>query len=487
MKYLKSIFCLLFILLISSCSNYLDKAPEVTVDANTVDYTDISNMYAPVSGVYSWVRQEGTHWAVYGMTITRDDDVDPGTTGDDWVKVNNYKYDNSLWFWNEPFSVLYYRLIKYCNTALVDLQKFEANCSGTNLATNHSYQGEVRFLRAYAYYRLVQLFGPVPILKTNDQADVHRRSVNSVYAYALEDLQYAIENCQKCRPNQMDHTGAVTAYTAEMLAAKIYLNQNNYQKVYDLTKDIVDNGKFSLYSNYKELFKIPVNLCDESLFEIQTSDFGTGAGDVVGTNCWFTFQGPANNGNISGWGWISPNKNFRDWATARGETVRAQNDFLYAGTTTDWGDVIRPAQGAETGCYNGKAYTPASELTPGRTDYGCNNNVRVFRYADVLLMYAEACLQLNQNLSDGIAKFNQVRTRANMPTVSSLTLDGILDERRMELCMEWGERFNDLVRTGKAVSVLTSEGYTYTEDKQYFPIPKAAIDISPQLSEDVVE
>jgi len=74
-----------------------------------------------------------------------------------------------------------------------------------------------------------------------------------------------------------------------------------------------------------------------------------------------------------------------------------------------------------------------------------------------------------------------------MPTVSSLTLDGILDERRMELCMEWGDRFNDLVRTGKAVSVLTSEGYVYTPDKQYFPIPKAAIDISPQLGEDVVQ
>ena len=74
-----------------------------------------------------------------------------------------------------------------------------------------------------------------------------------------------------------------------------------------------------------------------------------------------------------------------------------------------------------------------------------------------------------------------------MPEVAALTEDLILDERRMELCMEWGERFNDLVRTGKAVQVLTAAGYNYTDDKKYMPIAKAAIDITPALGEDVVE
>lgn len=126
-------------------------------------------------------------------------------------------------------------------------------------------------------------------------------------------------------------------------------------------------------------------------------------------------------------------------------------------------------------------------MTEGRTEYGCNNNVRVFRYADVLLMYAECALRTNQNVSDAVIKFNKVRTRANMPEVAALTEDLILDERRMELCMEWGERFNDLVRTGKAVQVLTAAGYNYTDDKKYMPIAKAAIDITPALGEDVVE
>ena len=102
-------------------------------------------------------------------------------------------------------------------------------------------------------------------------------------------------------------------------------------------------------------------------------------------------------------------------------------------------------------------------------------------------MYAECALRTNQNVSDAVIKFNKVRTRANMPEVAALTEDLILDERRMELCMEWGERFNDLVRTGKAVQVLTAAGYNYTDDKKYMPIAKAAIDITPALGEDVVE
>ena len=261
MKNLKAYLLLLPALLFCSCSDFLDKDPEVTIDAETVDYTDLNNMYQPVSGVYSWLRQEGTHWAVYAMTISRDDDVDPGTNGDDWVKLNNYNYDNTLWFWNEPFSVLYFRLIKYSNKALEDLVEFEKYCKTEDeLKRNHSYQGEVRILRALSYYRLVQLFGDVPILYENKQTDLHRRSVKSVYEYALEDLDYAAKNCYRLRPNQMEHPGAVSAFTAEMLAAKIHMNMGNYAEAYKLTKDIVDNGKFDLYPDFSELFKIPGKL-----------------------------------------------------------------------------------------------------------------------------------------------------------------------------------------------------------------------------------
>ena len=104
-----------------------------------------------------------------------------------------------------------------------------------------------------------------------------------------------------------------------------------------------------------------------------------------------------------------------------------------------------------------------------------NNNIRVFRYADVLLMNAEAKVRAQQN---GDEPFNLVRTRAKLSPITNVTLDQILDERRAEFAMEWGERFFDLVRTGKAPDVLS--GFVPGES-EYYPIPQNQIDLNPNL------
>ncbi len=482
----KIIFALPALLLLTSCSDFLNKAPENTVDAETVDYSKIENMYEPISGIYGLWRTEGAHWIIWGATLMRDDDVRVGKTGDQTALDDidqSYFYNASFWGFNEAFSVCYFPIIKFCNNALESLDKYAKYCvSDQDKTLNTQYQAEVRTLRAMAYYRLVQLFGPVPILYTNDQTNLRRQSVNKIYTYALEDLDFAITNGAKMRPNQNAHKGAVTAYTAEMLAAKIYLNQGNYDMVIKHTDNIINNGNFSLYPDFYNLFKIPGKLSDESLFEIQATDFGTGTGDKIDLGAWFSFQGPVNNTNISGWGFISPSKELRDWAAARGETVRATTTFLMAGATTPSGDFIKaPVASNHPDCYNGKAYTPTDQLTPGRTDYGCNNNARVLRYADVLLMNVEAKVRLQKDMDTAVENMTLVRKRANMTpyTAAQLTLDNVLDERRMEFAVEWGERFNDLVRTGKAESVLGSRGYTSA--KQYYPIPTGAIANAPDL------
>lgn len=476
----------------TSCSDYLDVDPENKVPEEKVDYTNIDNMYQPVSGVYAKLRTGGMHWVIWPLSIVRDDDVWSGRVDDQasLVDFGNYKYDNSFWglkeMWNQ-----YYGMIKVANAAIESLDGYAANItSDADRKTNRAYQGEVRILRAYAYYRLVQAFGPVTILHSNTQTDLTRSTVDAVNKYMLEDLQYAMDNTPRVRPNQMEHIGAVSAYTAETLAAKIYLNMagkdnSNTQaltKVKELTDDIINNGGFQLYSDYYELFKIPGKLCDESLMECQCTDFGTGSGDMVDADQWFVFQGPANNTNISGWGFIGLYPELRSWARDRGETVRYTTSFLEAGTTTPSGDVIRPLQNpTQTDCWNGKAYTPTNELTEGRTKYGANNNVRILRYADVLLMNAEAKVRLGEN---GDAPLKLVRDRAQMPVITNATLDQILDERRMELCCEWGERYNDLVRTGKAATVLGSKGWS--EDKTYYPLPFETVNDNPDLKKEPV-
>lgn len=484
-KYI-SAFAMASLLCVStSCSDFLDKEPENSVPEKNVDFTNLSNMYQPVSGVYAKVRTGGLHWVVWPLSIVRDDDVWSGRVDDQQPLVNfgNYNYDNSFWGLNEMWNQ-YYGIIKVANAALESLDSYAANItSAADMNTKKAYEGEVRFLRSYAYYRLVQAFGPVTILRSNSQTDLRRSTIESVYNYVLEDLQFAMDNTPKLRPNEMSHEGAVSAYSAMALAAKIHLNMGKYDKVKALTDEIINSGKFSLYPDFYNLFKIPGKLSDESLFEVQTTDFGNGSGEMITTDNWFAFQGPANDGQISGWGFVGLYKTFRDWAKSRGETVRYQTSFLEAGTTTPSGDVIRPLQNpTQTDCWNGKAYTPANQLTPGRTEYGANNNVRVLRYADVLLMNAEAAIRLGGN---GDAPFNLVRTRAKMPAITGVTIDNVLDERRMELCCEWGERYNDLVRTGKAAEVLGSKGWTAA--KTYYPIPFDQLSDNPNLANEPIQ
>lgn len=460
----------------TSCNSFLDKAPENSVPETSVDFANLDNLYQPVSGVYAKVRTGAMHWVIYPQIAVRDDDMWSGRTDDQQLLVNigKYQYDNTFWGLNEMWNQ-YYGIIKTANAALVSLEEYSKHMTtASQLQTYRSYCGEVRFLRAWTYYMLTRTFGDVTILRDNKQGDLTRSTRAAVYHYMLEDLNFAYQNCEKKRPNQMEHAGAVTAYTAEALAAKVYMEQNDYQKALDATNDIIQNGHFTLYNNYAELFKIPGKLSDESLFEVQTTDFGTGAGEMVDADQWFVFQNP---GSMGGWNFMRFYPAFYQWAQNRGETVRLANTFLQGGTTTAWGDAIG---GSTTEFYNAKVYTPRSELTPGRTKPSANNNIRLMRYADVLLINAEAKVRLGQN---GDATFNLVRARAAMPAITGVTLDQIIDERRMEFAGEWGERYNDLIRTGKAASVLQGNPNKsgWTTDKTYFPLPFNQLDQVPAL------
>lgn len=472
----------------TSCSDYIDIDPENSVPEEKVDYTNLDNMYMPVSGVYAKVRTGAMHWVIWPLSIVRDGDVWSGKPDDQapLVDMGNYNYDQGFWGLNEMWNQ-YYGIIKVANSALESLDEYAVYATtDAQKATNRSYQGEVKFLRAYAYYRLVQAFGPVTILRSNTQTNLTRSTIEAVNKYMLEDLEYAYNNCPEVRPNEMAHIGAVSAYSAKALAAKVYLNMGRYDQVEKLTDDIINSRKFKLYEDFYQLFKIPGKLCNESLFECQCTDFGQGSGEMVDADQWFNFQGPSLQGpsiSVGGWGFIGYSDEFKAWAESRNEDVRATTTFLVGGTTTPSGDFIKPQQNSiRTNCWNGKAYTPTNQMTEGRTKYGSNNNIRVLRYADVLLMNAEAKVKLGKN---GDEPFNEVRRRAHMPELTNVTFDQILDERRMELCCEWGERYNDLIRTGKAAEVLGPKGWTV--EKTYYPLPLDQITDNADLKNDPID
>jgi hypothetical protein len=128
---------------------------------------------------------------------------------------------------------------------------------------------------------------------------------------------------------------------------------------------------------------------------------------------------------------------------------------------------------------------PSNEYTPGRTTFGDNNNFRVIRYAEILLMHAEALVSgASSSVMSAEEAVNIVRERAGMPALSSVDLDAVLDEKYAELAMEWGHRFYDLVRHDRLDELnhdINGEAVTYQANERYLPYPLLQLDLLPQL------
>ncbi|MEX0360102.1 MAG: RagB/SusD family nutrient uptake outer membrane protein, partial [Allomuricauda sp.] len=151
----------------------------------------------------------------------------------------------------------------------------------------------------------------------------------------------------------------------------------------------------------------------------------------------------------------------------------------FVSNTTRDGDVIEDY--ARALFASGKHYLPSNQLISGRTAYGSNKNFNIIRYAEILLMYAEALAQgATASGMSADQAVNLVRARANMPAVSGATLDQILDEKFAELGMEWGKRYYDMVRLNRT-SELSYDGRTFSADKAFLPYPQAQVDQFPIL------
>lgn len=186
---------------------------------------------------------------------------------------------------------------------------------------------------------------------------------------------------------------------------------------------------------------------------------------------------------MQGWGFCTPSQDLIDFFDARGEVVRPATTLLYRGTVTPEGDSIKVS--CTNPVYNGKVYTPSYYNNWNFNGYGFDHNVRVLRYSDVLLMFAEALVRgatvpITCGL-DADAAVNQVRERAGLLPLSGVTLQQIFDERRAELALE-EDRYFDLIRTGQAEAALGSKGFITGKHKVY-PIPAAQMQLNPNLTQ----
>ena len=318
-----------------------------------------------------------------------------------------------------------------------------------------------------------------------------------------DQMDEAIALLPAVNPNERsDIRGGVSKYTALAIKALANLELKNYQGVADATSQIISSNKFSLESDYYNLFKLKGKLNKENLLEMQYSDFGQGSGDNY--SYLFAFFGPQGwtpkvTGAGDGWGFFEPSMKYIKFMIDRGETTRLETSVIFTNrgiaeikkdtkyatlpawisNTTKSGDRFNDY--ARALFASGKHYLPSDQLTPGRTEYGTNKNFTCIRYAEVLLMHAEALSQgATSSAMTAVAAVNLLRARAGLTALASVTTTQVMDEKFAELAMEWGTRFYDMVRLGKTTE-LSYDGRTYTDTKAFLPYPQNQVDLLPAL------
>tara|TARA_R110002050_G_scaffold274283_3_gene418666 strand:+ start:3655 stop:5337 length:1683 start_codon:yes stop_codon:yes gene_type:complete len=531
----------------SSCEDFLKEEPKSLLSSSTI-FTTEDGLVAGILGVYDGLMGFYTWEASGAMYLGTDE----GCTK--WGSSFRADFDSYSWstesyylahFWHN-----HYTIIMRANLLIRDAPE-----SSIEPEVVDRIVAEAKFLRALAYFRLVQLWGPVPITLGSEAEELPREPVGKVYALIVQDLIDATQPGVLPVEKSASHAGRVTHYAAKTLLGRVYLTMASYKK-YGTTfeglmseagksdygyqtsltestielygkaevvlKDIIDNGPYELLDNYADIFVIEnKNLNPESIFEVQFSEEkGAGWSKDLGYPCW-----PPFGTDLTSWAGHTNNKGIPSLVLFYAQEGDQRLEYnmpsnyidLWSSNPAERFFVERTDEPDDPSNYmnmvnnNGNFYAyggfgkyrwgPEPFVSHGYAGgQDVPTNGIMMRYADVLLMYAEASLEANGGATqDGLDAVNQIRNRARgfniapsqtpeFPnlTLSELTLDEIMDERVRELCIEHYRKF-DLLRTNKLQeAILTRKPtndpnmtgpITIDDSKWLYPIPQTEIDI----------
>jgi hypothetical protein len=500
------VFAISAIVLFSGCKKFLDRQPLGV----TVDDIKVGALEGKALGLYGAIRNsaaqpycgddfENIPWVA--MNGFRSDDAelvaDPGASA--WHQTyDNFQYTKDDWgaglYWDK-----HYVFIGLCNDALDEAVKggYTDPASIINIA-------EARFFRAYAYFDLVRTFGAVPKIdfKINTPAEGNKAKSTAAEIFDLIDADLTYAESKLPLTWELKFKGRLTTYAAKALLAKALMYKQQvapspalWTRSLALSKEVIafaeSSGQYGLVTPYWKIFKKEGELSPESIFEIQASKT---AGD--GNTYWSRLgqcQGVRGSGTWDlGWGWNTPSPGLVS-AYETGD-VRKDATILYSnqsdGGTSTGGYGLAVPNLTNALYWNKKVYNQYSDYqaagqgTPNNEAQNTWVNHRVIRYADVLLMAAEAANETGvaANQVDATNWVNKVRNRAGLPNITFSTQaqlrTAIKQERRVEFAMEF-ERFFDLVRWNDAVSVLGGNGYQ--NKHRYYPLPTSALNSNPNL------
>lgn len=460
---------------LASCSeDFLDVEPE-GVGVGEDFFTTAEHARLAINSVYGNLREWNViafaHLAI--TTITSDDAAKgsvPGDAGflDDYDNFTITATDGQLnGYWNGQ-----YQAINLTNQVLTNVPLIEMDAS-----EKERILAEAKFFRAYHYFNLVRAFGGVPLRLTvplpGEQEDpatlnITRASREEVYAQIIQDLTDA---SQVLKASYLaSDRGRITKGAALGMLAKVQLYQRNWQEVINLTNQVEALG-YNLVDDYYNIFRISGEHNAESVFEIEAQ---TIPGNCAASNSqWAEVQGVRAQ---FGWGFVEPTQDLVD-AFEEGDE-RLEATILFRGETTPEGDVINPE--APNPRYNQKAYVPG--FVTKECGYAKDQNIRILRFAEILLIRAEAANELGMT-DQALKDLNRVRVRAGLDPIASATQEElrnlIWQERRVELALENGDRYFDLVRQGRAAEVLQAQGKQFKAGvNEVLPIPQQQITLS---------
>ncbi|MEN3324972.1 RagB/SusD family nutrient uptake outer membrane protein [Mariniflexile soesokkakense] len=471
------IFSLVALLAIPfSCQDdFLDRLPLGEVANN--EELGVGGQEAAMFGVYSLLNRVGG-WERFWFGSIRSDDSQKGsTTGDGaafGTAFNDFQYIptiglNNIW-WNGHYEVIF-----ACNEVINNIQE-EGLTDPGSLAND----GEARAIRALMYFELRRDYGEVPIITATidvpSDAFAPKSTIADIDTFIKNDLLIAEANLPQ---SWIGFPGRSSSGFAKSLLAKLYLYQNDWSNAYNKCKEIIDSQVYSIEPNLVNLFERVGNNGVESIFEIQQTV--TENGESFNTN-YFISQGVRGTGEWNlGWGFNVPTTNLVN-AFEAGDKRKA-NTLLESGQDDGgFGGGVLPAHPSVLAqpYWNKKAYTMKSIRTTLAINGNRWENIKIIRYADIILMAAEAGNESGlAPQSEVVGYINQIRSRAGLPNTTATgqgeIRDAIKQERRVEFALE-EYRFYDLVRWGDASTVLSGLGYL--PKHALFPIPQDAIDQS---------
>lgn len=458
-----------------SCSDsFIDVKPseKITIEDLT-EYNNNDGAKSFITSIYSkYLDYDMSSFSWIGLTSITTDNADkgsdPGDTGGDKDILDALEWTATtgavLQVWQASFKV-----VNRANQALQVLPELD----GADADLRERLAGEAKFLRAFTYFNLVRLYGGVPIVNRvpeagNEEDDAMleaRKSIAEVYQFIEQDLLEASEVLPEKSAYGAADRGRATVGAAHALLAKVYLYQEKWQEAVDQT-DLV-NG-YSLTPDYADIFQESGENNQESIFEIQ----GKGGDGEPGIQQYSQVQGPRGTGGW-GWGFNTPSQNLVDAFANENDLVRRDATIIRTGSGGTLYDG-RPVEDTwQNPYYNYKAYAPTF-LGDSYTEV----NIRYLRYAEILLIKAEALNELGRT-TEALIPLNEVRSRVNLPKVTSTDQQevrkAIWKERRLELAMEH-DRWFDIVRTGQAQQAMAADGKTFEVGKhEVFPIPDSFI------------